>query len=248
MGIGSRFRHSLYSDDGKLNIKELLFKLGLLLFMGVMVAGLYFSSQWSFNTVIENRQKRKADQAAEQQNADPLAEAQMSTAQNSELETKPDALETESGGPFSDFQLSHWNGDRRTLSGYSGNVVLLTFWKQDDEASLEEAKSLSAMEQTLEDPKNVRLLNISVVNQSVEQPFEPSAEVLSQYGLAAERSFVDTGNSISTLLLVKDYPTTFVFDRRGKMVDYYIGSLDEEKVREVVSAALKTDYDLRGFP
>ena len=267
MNFFTRFRKSLFKEDGRLDGRELLTKVGLILFMAAMVVCLFLSNQWSLNTVVENRQKRNAEtqpgqsgeqqpgqsgeqqrgQAGEQQTGQTI---EQQTGLTTERQPGPAAeQQTNQTGNQPDLQLTHWNGDRRMLSGYGGNVVFLTFWNQSDPDSLDAVRKLLDIESDLSEYSNLRLLNICVTspNDSEEtvrkQQDELGDTAPEKYNLPSDRSFVDPDRYLSALLQVTDYPTTFLFGPTGKLVNYYSGVLTLEKVRKVVETDWATLQD-----
>lgn len=135
-----------------------------------------------------------------------------------------------------DFSLRNMDGESRSLSHYRGKVVMLNFWASWCPPCRHEIPSMESIYQDLAKQGFVVL----GVNE-----FEDPDHVFSYMGqLSVFPSFpilFDREGKVSQLYGVKGMPTTFLIDRRGRVVYRAVGgrNFDHPAVRKLVLELLE---------
>jgi peroxiredoxin len=123
------------------------------------------------------------------------------------------------GAPAPNFTLQDLEGRSISLQSLRGKVVILTFWATWCPACRTELPSLDAL--------NRRLARRGAVVLGINGG-EPIARVKS-FMAKGNLDFpvvMDESGDIHDLYQVRQYPTTFVIDRQGRLVDRHIGLRD----------------------
>ncbi len=148
--------------------------------------------------------------------------------------------------PATDFTLTDQYGDTHTLSDYKGQVVFLNFyatWCPPCKKELPDIEKLykeygsnekEVVFLGITNPKSKDYPNnsdedVDYIKSFIEKGeytfptvFDETGEVLQKYGISA-------------------FPTTFVFDKKGKLLGYVPGMMTEDIMRNVISQALESD-------
>lgn len=123
------------------------------------------------------------------------------------------------GAPAPDFTLRDLEGRALSLKSLRGKVVILTFWATWCPACRSELPSLDAVNRRL-GPQGAVVLGIN--------GGEPTARVKS-FMTTGHLDFpvvMDESGDIHAMYQVRQYPTTFIIDRQGRLVDRHIGLRD----------------------
>lgn len=183
--------------------------------------------------------ENKAGTKAETDNGDE-AGAKTETGNGAEEGTEAES------DPATDFTLTDQYGDTQTLSDYKGQVVFLNFYATwcppckkelpDIEKLYKEYGSnekdvvfLGVTNPKSKDYPNNSDEDVDYIKSFIEKGeytfptvFDETGEVLQKYGISA-------------------FPTTFVFDKKGKLLGYVPGMMTEDIMRNVISQALESD-------
>jgi peroxiredoxin len=127
-----------------------------------------------------------------------------------------------------DFSLKDLNGKRVGIKQFKGKIVLLNFWAIWCAPCKDEMPGLEVLHRQFRD-KNFVLLTISVDYGSVKSVQEFINK--HQYTFSV---LLDPKCEVLDLFKVKGIPTTFLVDKKGKMIGKAIGPRDW-KSQEVVS-------------
>ncbi len=127
-----------------------------------------------------------------------------------------------------DFSLKDLNGKEVAIKQFRGKVVFLNFWATWCGPCKEEMPSLEFLRQQFK-AKNFVLLTISVDYEGK----KPIQEFMNKHQYTFP-VLVDAKGETLDLFEVKGIPTTFLIDKKGKMVGKAIGPRDWKSV-EIVS-------------
>ena len=125
----------------------------------------------------------------------------------------------EIGAPAPDFTLRDLEGGDFSLKSLRGKVVVLTFWATWCPACRSELPSLNAL--------NRRLARHEVVVLGINGG--ESAARVKAFMVKENLDFpvvIDESGDIHALYQVRQYPTTFIIDRQGRLSDRHIGLRD----------------------
>lgn len=123
------------------------------------------------------------------------------------------------GAPAPDFTLRDLEGKSISLQSLHGKVVILTFWATWCPACRSEMPSLNALYRRLA-RQGVVVLGIN--------GGEPTARVKS-FMEKENLDFpvvMDESGDVHALYQIRQYPTMFIIDRQGRLVDRHIGLRD----------------------
>jgi peroxiredoxin len=132
----------------------------------------------------------------------------------------------EAGTTLPDYPVHTLAGEPRTLSDYRGQPILLNVWATWCPPCVQEMPALQRLHEAL-GPDGLRVLAVSVdgpegaVN-SWGRPGGNVQEFIEQYGLDFEILRDPSGN-IETAYGLVGLPTTFLIDRKGRIVERVIG-------------------------
>jgi len=127
-----------------------------------------------------------------------------------------------------DFSLKDLNGKKVELKKFRGKIVFLNFWATWCSPCKEEMPHMEALYQQFKE-KNFVLLAISVDYEGI----KPVKEFINKYQYPFP-VLLDPKCETLDLFEVKGIPTTFLIDKKGKMVGKAIGPRNWESL-EVVS-------------
>jgi peroxiredoxin len=127
-----------------------------------------------------------------------------------------------------DFSLEDLNGKKVGLKQFRGKIILLNFWATWCGPCKEEMPGLEILHQRFKE-KNFVLLTISVDYEGI----GPVREFINRHQYTFP-VLLDPKCETLDLLEVKGIPTTFVIDKKGKMVGRAIGPRDWKRP-EVIS-------------
>ena len=145
------------------------------------------------------------------------------------------------GAPAPDFTLRDLEGESISLQSLRGKVVILTFWATWCPACRSELPSLDAVNRRLS-PQGVVVLGIN--------GGEPTARVKSF--MVKENLYfpvvMDESGDVHALYQIRQYPTTFIIDRQGRLVDRHIGLRDWNALEDVQALRSLTGKPLEEKP
>ncbi|MBM7701678.1 thiol-disulfide oxidoreductase ResA [Metabacillus iocasae] len=129
------------------------------------------------------------------------------------------------GDQAPDFVLTDLQGQQHQLSDYKGKGVFLNFWGTWCKPC---EREMPVMEQQyhLYKDQGVEILAVNVDETNV---------AVQQFADRYKLSFpivIDRGSQVLHAYGVGPLPTTFLIDPDGKVVDVFIGGLDEKKINE----------------
>jgi len=127
-----------------------------------------------------------------------------------------------------DFSLTDLNGKGVEIKQFKGKVIFLNFWATWCGPCKEEMPSLEVLHRQFKE-KNFVLLTISVDYEGI----KPVQEFINKHQYTFPVLLDPKGETLD-LFEVKGIPTTFLIDKKGKMVGKAIGPRDWKSV-EVVS-------------
>jgi peroxiredoxin len=110
------------------------------------------------------------------------------------------------------FTLTDLEGRKRRLSDFRGSVVLLDFWSTGCAPCIWEMPKLAAMRKRYHD-RRFEILGVHV------GPTVPETATICASKGADWPQLVDGGSEVARLYRVDRYPTTFLLDRKGRIIE-----------------------------
>lgn len=234
----------------------LLILMGLMTFTGYMngISSYLNRAQVVKENVTADKENQENEASADDNSKGEQAEAQA----GNEADTgNKDRAKAETGNgaeegaeaesdPATDFTLTDQYGDTHTLSDYKGQVVFLNFYAtwcppckkelpdieklyKEYGSNEKEVVFLGVTNPKSKDYPNNSDEDVDYIKSFIEKGeytfptvFDETGEVLQKYGISA-------------------FPTTFVFDKNGKLLGYVPGMMTEDIMRNVIGQALESD-------
>jgi len=135
--------------------------------------------------------------------------------------------------PGFDFNLPDLNGKIHSMRDFKGQILVVNFWATWCPPCLEEVPKLNDLHDRYKN-KGVRVIGIALDKDSLELvvPFVKENKIA--YPILAGNQQV-----LTDLKNFKGVPTTFVFDRKGKIRKRFDGSFDLEQLEESLQLLLE---------
>lgn len=143
------------------------------------------------------------------------------------------------------FTLTDQNGDEHTLSDYKGQVVFLNFYATWCPPCKKELPDIEKLYKEFgSNEKEVVFLGITNPK-SKDYPNNSDEDIdyIKSFLVDNEYTFptlFDTTGDILQKYGISAFPTTFVFDKNGKLLGYVPGMMTEDIMRSVISQALES--------
>ena len=126
-----------------------------------------------------------------------------------------------------DFELLDLQGQKVRLSGYRGKVVVLNFWATWCPPCIEEMPSLNRFR------RSFASRGVVVVAVSVDEDEQALRRFVADHQIEMV-ILRDPGRRVSVLYQTYKYPETYILDRRGRLVQKWIGPRDWDDPRLLV--------------
>lgn len=142
-----------------------------------------------------------------------------------------------------DFTLVDQYGEEHTLSDYEGKVVFLNFWATWCPPCRKEMPDIQALYEEYGENSG-DLIILSVANPKTEdKPYnndktiEEVAQFMEDNGYTYPTLMDTTGDSLSDYY-VSAFPTTYVIDRKSRVIGYATGALTKDIMNNIIKQAL----------
>jgi peroxiredoxin len=135
--------------------------------------------------------------------------------------------------PAPDFTLKDLDGKTQRLSDYKGKVVLVNFWATSCAVCLKEMPRLAELHE--------RYAARGLETIAVAMPYDPPNRVVAYQRdkrLPFKVAIDPNGEAARRFDDVRVTPTTFLIDRRGRIVARYVGEPDFAEVAKLIEGAL----------
>lgn len=131
-----------------------------------------------------------------------------------------------------EWDLQDLEGNKMTYEFLKGDVALMTFWSIECEACLEEIPVLKALETKYSD-KGFKIVAVVL---DVREDVDISAFVKGE----KINYIVLRGNAdiVKKFAHVEEVPESFLFDRKGNLIHYKLGKLDQTQINSLIEDAL----------
>lgn len=130
-----------------------------------------------------------------------------------------------------DFELQKTNGEMVKLSDYRGKKIFLNFWASWCGACRIEMPSMESYYKKYKDLENVEIIAVNMTNS--ERKFEKVQDFVDSHGLTFPVLLDDEGE-VERLYKIIGYPTTYLINEEGIIVDGFGASVDEKKIKELM--------------
>lgn len=136
-----------------------------------------------------------------------------------------------------EFTLVDREGNEITLSSLKGKVVFINFWTTWCGYCVTEMPHMQEVYETYED-KNVVVLAVNVLAAE-----KPGTEMSNVNEFVDEKGFTfpvlfDTDGAVSVKYRVRAFPTTYIVDQEGTIVEVVTGAMDKDTMMEKIENAL----------
>lgn len=135
-------------------------------------------------------------------------------------------------GPAPDFELRLFDGTEIALADFRGDVVLLNFWASWCPPCRDEAVDLQAL---YEDYREAGFIIIGV--NMLESSPQKALDFMEEFGVTYPNG-EDIEQRVTNLYRVEGPPESFLIDQAGKVRQFYIGSIDYDRVSGAIEALL----------
>lgn len=133
------------------------------------------------------------------------------------------------GQPAPGFTTEDTDGKTISLSDYAGDVVLLNFWATWCGPCEIEMPHLQERFERFQ-PDGFWVLGVN---------FDEPRNLVASYGQENELTFplvLDPGGEIQQLYRIRGYPSSYLVDRDGTIVDVHVGLMTEDRMDEMLAA------------
>lgn len=137
--------------------------------------------------------------------------------------------------PMPNFDVKSFDGRELRLSDYRGSVVVLNFWASWCGPCRLEAPHLEDVHRRL-GAAGLVILGIDLWDDRAE-----AARFIEEFGITYDNAPDATG-SLAIELGVVGIPETFIVDRKGVIVDHWIGPLTADKLISLVDSLLAESH------
>ncbi len=139
----------------------------------------------------------------------------------------------EKGDIAADFELQNLLGETVRLSDYRGKKVFLNFWASWCPPCKIEMPHMENYYNKYKDSNNVEIIAVNMT--SKERKREIVQEFVDSYGLTFP-VLLDNEGKVEKLYEVIGYPTTFLINEEGVVVDAFTTSVDENRIKELINS------------
>lgn len=139
--------------------------------------------------------------------------------------TKDDIRKVAIGEEAPDFILTDLEGNEHRLSDYEGQGVFLNFWGTFCKPCEKEMPYINNQYNQFKD-KGVQVLSVDV---------KESELAVKKFADRHKLDFpivIDKDESVASAYGIDPIPATFLIDKNGKVVKYYVGELTEEMIKD----------------
>jgi peroxiredoxin len=145
------------------------------------------------------------------------------------------------GLPAPDFTLKDLEGNDITLHEYRGRVVVLSFWATWCPACRAEMPSLEALHRRMAEQ------GVVVLGVNGGEPVERVRDFMTNLRLSFPVA-MDTDGRIHARYHIRQYPVTFIIDRKGRLVERHLGLRDWNAPEVVETLRTLAEKGLEGKP
>lgn len=129
------------------------------------------------------------------------------------------------------FELSSLSGESVKLSDYRGKKVFLNFWTTWCPGCKYEMPHMENYYRQYKDLDNVEIIAVNMTKD--ERRIEEVKEFVDSYELTFP-VLLDSENKVKGLYKVLAYPTTYIINEEGIIIDRLSGSVDENEIKELI--------------
>ena len=137
----------------------------------------------------------------------------------------------EIGDVAADFELKNLSGELERLSDYRGKKVFLNFWASWCGPCRVEMPHMENYYKKYKDSENVEIIAVNMTTS------ERRVEMVQEFVDSHELTFpvlLDDDGDVESLYKIIGYPTTYLIDEEGIIVDRLDNSVDEIEIKELI--------------
>ena len=132
-----------------------------------------------------------------------------------------------------DFDLQSLSGETLKLSDYRGQKVFLNFWASWCGPCKVEMPHMESYYEKYKDLENVEVVAVNMTN--TERNFEKVQEFVETHELTFP-VLLDHEGEVENLYKVISFPTTYLINEKGIIIDGFSASVDEGEIKELVES------------
>lgn len=137
----------------------------------------------------------------------------------------------EKGDIAADFELKNMSGETVKLSDYRGQKVFLNFWASWCPPCKVEMPHMENYYNNYKDSDNIEIVAVNMTTK--ERTVGNVRKFVDSYGLTFP-VLLDEEGKVEKLYSILGYPTTFIINEEGIVVDAFSTSVDEKKITELM--------------
>ncbi|WP_157842923.1 TlpA family protein disulfide reductase [Bacillus sp. FJAT-44742] len=137
----------------------------------------------------------------------------------------------EVGNAAVDFTLPTWTEEERSLSSYSGDIVIMNMWASWCEPCTREIPDLLQLHEDYH-AEGVSVLTINM--NSYERTREDAQRFVEEYNMTEAPAVIDVEGDVADMYNIQYLPTTYIIDEDGIIVDKIPGEVSYELLEQKV--------------
>jgi len=130
-----------------------------------------------------------------------------------------------------DFTLENLEGDPVTLSDHLGKVTVINFWGAWCGWCMYEMPEFAEMVEHYGDDAAFLFVDYG-------DDADTARAAMEEYGVPLKKVLMDTENTVTNLYQVEGFPTTFILDQEGGVVEKFVGATSKDDVMPIIDGLL----------
>ena len=130
-----------------------------------------------------------------------------------------------------DFTLQNLEGDSVTLSAHLGKVTVINFWGTWCGWCMYEMPEFAEMVEHYGDDAAFLFVDYG-------DDADTARAAMEEFGIPLEKVLMDTESAVTNLYGVDGFPTTFILDQEGGIVETFVGATSQDEVMPIIDGLL----------
>ena len=130
-----------------------------------------------------------------------------------------------------DFTLENLQGDSVTLSEHLGSATVINFWGAWCGWCMYEMPEFAEMVEHYGDDVSFLFVNYG-------DDAATATEAMEEFGVPLDMVLMDSEDTVTNLFQVDGFPTTFIMDQQGGIVEDFVGATSKDEVMPIIDNLL----------